>query len=282
MGDVVMTTPVVARLRHQLGPDAVINVSTFSADVFAHNPHVNGVNVPAPDGGYDRVIDLELAYERRLDIHAIDAFMLEAFSDTDWHDKQVVLHKGRIDHLAHVPWERAVALHAGVNTPSRTFPLAFWESVIDGLIAARLVPIVIGSHRDRRWPDKPGVVDLFDMLSIHQVASVIDRCRCLVTGDTGICHIAGATLTPIVAIYTMARARLRMPWRRGILGWGVTALEPDLECVGCFRTMWNLLHCERGDFACVNQAMVAPGRVLDAVFAFAAAETMAGAVDAGG
>jgi hypothetical protein len=270
MGDVLMTTPVVARLRHQLGPDAIIHVNTFSPDVFARNPHVSGVNVPEPYGGYRRVINLELAYERRPEIHAIDAYMLEVFSDTNWQDKQVVLYKGRIDRLAHVPWERAVALHAGVNTPSRTFPLVFWEGVIDGLIAAGFVPIVIGSRVDRRWPDKPGVIDLSDTLSIHQVASVIDRCRCFITGDTGPCHIAAATLTPIVAIYTMARAKLRMPWRRGIMGWGVTAFEPDLDCVGCFKTMWNLLNCERGDFACVNQNMVTPGRILEAVFAVTA------------
>jgi hypothetical protein len=265
-----MTTPVVARLRHQLGPDAIINVNTFSADVFARNPHVSGVNVPEPDGGYHRVIGLELAYERRPEIHSIDAYMLEVFSDTNWQDKQVVLHKGRIDRLAHVPWERAVALHAGVNTPSRTFPVGFWEGVIDGLIAAGFVPVVVGSRSDRRWPDKPGVIDLFGMLSIHQVASVIDRCRCFVTGDTGICHIAGSTMTPIVAIYTMAGAKLRMPWRHGIMGWGVTAFEPDLDCAGCFKTMWNLLNCERGDFACVNQDMVAPERILEAVFAVTA------------
>jgi hypothetical protein len=57
-----------------------------------------------------------------------------------------------------------------------------------------------------------------------------------------------------------------MPWRHGIMGWGVTAFEPDLACVGCFKTMWNLLNCERGDFACVNQNMVAPARILEAVF----------------
>jgi ADP-heptose:LPS heptosyltransferase len=271
LGDVIMTTPIVARLRHQLGPDAIININTFSADVFARNPHVSGVNVPEPQGGYHRTISLELAYERRPHIHAVDAYMLEVFSDTNWPDKQVVLHKSRIDRLAHLPWDRAVALHAGVNTASRTFPITFWNGVVDGLLHAGFVPIVVGSKRDRKWPDKPGVVDLSDLLSIHEVAGVIDRCRCFITGDTGVCHIAGSTLTPIIAIYTMAKAALRMPWRKGIMGWGVIPFEPDLDCVGCFKSMWNLLNCQRGDFACVNQNMVAPEQILGAVFSVAGA-----------
>ena len=43
---------------------------------------------------------------------------------------------------------------------------------------------------------------------------------------------------------------------------------PDLDCVGCFTTMWNLFNCNRGDFACVNAKMVEPERVLEAVFSF--------------
>ncbi len=271
LGDVIMTTPLVARLRHQLGPDAIIHINTFWPDVFARNPHVSGVNVREPPGGYHRTINLELAYERRPHIHAVDAYMMEAFSDTHWQDKQIVLHKSPVHRLAHLPWDRAVALHAAVNTISRTFPLEFWNGVIDGLLLAGFLPIVLGAKQDRKWPDRPGVVDLTDTLSIHEVAGVIDRCCCFITGDTGLCHIAGSTLTPIVAIYTMAKAALRMPWRKGIMGWGVIPFEPDLDCVGCFKTMWNLLNCQRGDFACVNQAMVPPERVLEAVFSVAGA-----------
>ena len=134
LGDVIMTTPIVARLRHQLGPDAIINYNTFSADVFARNPHISGVNVPEPPGGYHRVIDLELAYERRPHVHAVDAYMLEVFSDLNWPDKSLTLQKDRVDHLAYLPWERVVTLHAAVNTPSRTFSVEFWENVIDGLL----------------------------------------------------------------------------------------------------------------------------------------------------
>jgi ADP-heptose:LPS heptosyltransferase len=265
MGDVIMTTPVIARLRHHLGPDAIIDVSTFSADVYARNPHVSGINVAPPPGGYHRVINLELAYERRLGMHAIDAYMLEAFSDTVWPYKQAILHRDHVDYLSHLPWGRAVALHAGVSVPAKTFPALFWEQVIDGLLRAGYLPIVVGAGGDRKFPEKPGVIDLTGKLSIHQVADVIDRCRCFVSGDTGVTHVAGSTLTPIVAIYTLARPERLVPWRNGGFGWGIISLMPDLDCVGCFTQSWNLVNCNRGDFACVNKNMVEVERVLAAV-----------------
>jgi ADP-heptose:LPS heptosyltransferase len=268
MGDVMMTTPVVARLRHSLGPEAVIDYSTYSAHVFAGNPHISGVNVPAPIEGYTRIINLELAYERRVHLHAVDAFMLEAFGDANWPNKRIILTKERIDHLSHLPWDQVISLHAGVNTTSRTFPRTFWDGVINGILKAGFTPVVLGAGSDHKWRDTPGVVDLTDQLTIHQAATAIDRSLCFVCGDTGLSHVAASTDTPIVSIYTMARADFRIPYRYGILGWNVRSFMPDLDCAGCFKTMWNLRNCDRGDFACVTHKMVPPELVLEAVFSF--------------
>jgi len=66
LGDVIMTTPIVRRLRQELGRDAIINVATDNPSAFLNNPHIDAViSGGDPTDGYDRMIDLDLAYERR-------------------------------------------------------------------------------------------------------------------------------------------------------------------------------------------------------------------------
>ncbi|MDR3509466.1 MAG: glycosyltransferase family 9 protein [Caulobacteraceae bacterium] len=272
MGDVIMTTPVVARLRRRLGPDAIIAISTRFPEVYFDNPDINQVNKPAPPGGYTRIIDLDDAYEKRPHLHAIDAYMMEAFSDADWPAKDAVLHRAPLGALPALPWERAVVIHAGANGAlSRTFPRAFWDEVIDALLLTGATPVIVGAGADLGWPGRGGVVDLVDRLTLHQVAGVIQHSRCFISGDTGLSHVAGATDTPMVTIYTQVLATRRMPWRKGALGLNVTPLAPDLDCVGCLTTPWTPTACKRGDFACVGERMVKPHRVLQAVLAITGA-----------
>jgi SAM-dependent methyltransferase len=274
MGDVIMTTPVAARLRHLLGPDAIINIETGQLGVYIDNPHVNGVNVPEPAGGYQRVIDLDLAYERRPRMHAIDAFMLEAFADARWPAKQAYIHKASIAELPSLPWHRAVALHAAVTSRNRTFPRFFWEAVLDGIKSAGLIPVTLGARGDYSWPEMEGIVDLTHKLSIQQVASVIDSCSCFISGDTGLLQVAGSTATPIVGLYTSVRPEYRMPWREGILGWQVTPLAPVLDCMGCVADEpppITSCECRRSDYVCVGTSSIYPRQVIDATKAYVAA-----------
>jgi ADP-heptose:LPS heptosyltransferase len=271
MGDVIMTTPVAARLRHLLGPDSIINIETRQLGVYVNNPHVNGVNVPEPAGGYQRVIDLDLAYERRPRMHAVDAFMLQAFSDTSWPAKQTFMHKAPVADLPTLPWHGAVALHAAKSARNRTFPPRFWGAVLDGLRSAGLLPVMLGARDDYSAPDKEGVVDLTHRLSIQQIAGVIERCSCFISGDTGLLQVAGSTTVPIVGIYTSVRPEYRMPWREGILGWRVTALVPALDCIGCAADEpppVTAVGCRRGDYACVEANMIQPSQVVEATRAY--------------
>ena len=61
-GDVIDTTPVVRRLRHE-NPDAEIDVNTQYPRVSLNSPHRVGLK---RDIAYDRVIDLNMAFERNL------------------------------------------------------------------------------------------------------------------------------------------------------------------------------------------------------------------------
>lgn len=267
LGDVIMATPVLARLRYVLGAEAVLDVETRLPTVFHHNPHVNHAIETAITNEYDRVIDLDLAYERHPRMHVIDAYMLHAFLDPVWPTKDCVLYRAPIDDMR-LLWSSAVALHPARTWRNRTMPQTFWRAVVDGLIARGWIPVILGSAADFDWAGTPQVIDLSGRLSIHQVATVIERCACFVGNDSGLLHIAGTTSTPIVGLFTVARAEYRLPWRAGLLGWRTTALAPALDCIGCLANApvpVTSVECHRGDYACVEAHAVVPAKVLAAV-----------------
>jgi glycosyltransferase involved in cell wall biosynthesis len=271
LGDVIMATPVLACLRYRLGPGAVIDIETYYPSVFHSNPNINCLRKPGEVGSYDKVINLNLAYELRPQMHAIDAYLLEASLDTEWPNKSAFLYKTSISELPSLAWKRAVAIHAAKTWQSRTLPRHFWSSVIAQLISADFVPIILGSGEDFSWPSEDGVVDLVGRLDLHQIATLIELCACFLGNDSGLLHVAGTTSTPIVGLYTSVRPEYRMPWREGILGWRTTPLVPALECVGCLAdepTPANSDGCRRGDYACVNDGMVSPSAAVDAVRAW--------------
>lgn len=271
LGDVIMTTPVLARLRYQLGAAASIGVETDFPAVFAGNPHVDRIVAASDAGDYDRLVDLDLAYERHPNLHVIDAYMQQAFLDMAWPAKQCQLHRAPLRSEPAICWSRAVALHPARTWTNRTFSQTFWRNVVDLLRASGMVPVILGSAADYAWPEIEGVHNLSDQLSLHEIATVIERCRCFVGNDSGLLHVAGTTATPIVGLFTVALPERRMPWRAGVLGWRVTPLLPALDCVGCLADApppVESIECRRGDYACVGSAAVSPAAVQAAVLAW--------------
>lgn len=248
MGDVILTTPVIARLRYIVGPNVAIHVETKHCQIFDGNPHVNQASESALENDYDLVINLDEAYEKRRNVHSVDAYMIEAFGDADWPDKRIVLRKRPLPQGISLEWQRSVTLHPANTDRNRTIPVAVWVELMKKLVAADLVPVVLGKYREIRIPDVAGAVNLTDKLNLQQTATAIQLSSCFVSADTGLTHVAGSTETPMVTIYTAVLPQHRMPWRYGILGWRVKSILPHLSCVGCISGPG----CKRSDFACVE------------------------------
>lgn len=250
MGDILMTTPVIARIRDLVGPDVRIDTEGSLRTAFAGNPHVDrALRKEGPiSEDYELFINLDDTYERDYSLHAIDAYMLEAFGDTDWYAKDIVLIRRPLPSGIIVDWRRAIALHPGRTSRNRTIPAHIWEELIARIEGANLVPVIFGSSREVPIQNKSRAVDLTSKLTLQQTATAIQASLCLVSADTGLTHVAGSTNTPMVTVYTAVPPRCRMPWRYGQMGWNVTSLVPKLDCVGCY----NVDGCKRHDFACVE------------------------------
>jgi ADP-heptose:LPS heptosyltransferase len=246
-----MATSVVCRI-HRENPHARIWIQTAYPGVFSGWPYEIFVNT-AMASHFDQVIDLDLAYERRPQMHVVEAYMEEAFGDRgdprDWqqflaYDRRALIHSGL----------RYVAVHAGQNGwRNRTLPAATWSRVCEGLRDHRLWPILVGTSRDS-FPGSHKWLSL-QRGDVLAQARLIASCRCFVGSDSAPLHIAGATPVPIVGVFTCVRPEYRLPWRDGVLGRNCRAVVPDLGCVGCQERApapTTVESCERGDLACVR------------------------------
>ena len=260
LGDVILTTPIVRRLRRE-HPLAAIGVQTGYPDVFRNSPHKLTIfppgNLPFPwtlAGGLTRLIDLDLAYERRPSTHIVRAYMTEAFGDQG---EPADLRQELFFTPSKADWptkKPIVAVHAAkAGWRNRTLPETTWIAVIDGLRAAGFFPLLVGTSRDALPKAKTAAFHLADVLV---QAGVIARCAGFVGSDSALLHVAGATSTPIVGIYTCAAPAYRAAWRGGVLGAGSVAITPSISCLGCLERQpipTTRETCERGDIACVRE-----------------------------
>jgi ADP-heptose:LPS heptosyltransferase len=255
-GDVLCTTPVIRRLRRKLGPDATINVHTWYPYVFLGNDDVdlasNGndmhvqKNVPFLmtggfkvgdqfdlSGDYDRVVDLNLAFEKRFrKMHGIDSYMEEAFGDTgDDADKGVVLARVPCIEIPGIDLKDAIIMHAARSEQCRTLPVDFWRELVRVLRSRKRKIILVGTSQD---PDIEGVDDTRNKLNPQQQAALIQNSACLVASESGILGgILPATSTPAVGLLTMSLPETCGPYRLGGLNKRFYPIMAKTDCVGC-------------------------------------------------
>jgi ADP-heptose:LPS heptosyltransferase len=268
LGDVILTTPVVQRLRRE-GHE--VHVQTAYPIVFDDlacvTVHADAIN--KADGGahgYDKFINLDLAYEKRPRMHIVRAYMQEAFGDDGTgHSLQQVLRLHTAVPLKMRP--RTVVLHCATGGwPSRSRDRKFWRETQSTLIEEGFTVIVVGRAPHDAGAYLPDVHDWRDImfLALHRL---IASAKCFVGMDSGLLHIAGATSTPIVGLFTCADPAYRMPLRENVRD--TVLLPAGLGCLGCLHDIpppVTTMVCRRDDTACTQGVQaVPPADILAAV-----------------
>jgi ADP-heptose:LPS heptosyltransferase len=237
LGDVLMTTPVARALKERGFP---VGIDTGCEQAYAGN---QDASIGAAGAG-DQVVDLDLAYERRPDLHAVEAYFLEAGLDGD----RTIRFAPREDSGYRGPY---VAIHAARSWASRTLPEAFWRDLAALVLRSGRDVVWLGQGRDYAIPANEN----FWGQSLARVAGVIGKASAFVCSDSALLHLAGATETPIVGLFTSVSAARRMPWRHGSMSWRAVGIDAGVECAGCIETTpapATCLTCRRGDNQCVN------------------------------
>lgn len=247
LGDVILTTPLIQALVKE-GKE--VHVTTDCVSVFDNLPCVTSVNSNVP---CDRLIDLDLVYERNPKQHIVDAYA--DFAECP-ESKTIapILHKTE----SPMPrTEKYVVLHPAVSWENRTWDKGCWEEVAITLKSYGYEVLTVGNGGDHQLKNALNVRNL----TIHQVAGLIDKAAAFIGTDSGVLHIA-ATLPhiPIVGIFTCAKGEYRIPRKDNAI-----TVRTMLDCYGCLHEETppvTFVGCKRGDFACVRE--ITPKRVLEA------------------
>jgi heptosyltransferase-2 len=87
-----------------------------------------------------------------------------------------------------------------------------------------------------RTPGTRGI-DLTGKTSLLQLAALLERCRLLVTNDTGTMHVATAVGTPVVALFGSTDPLVTGPW-----GEGHVVVKKDVPCSPCLKRVCSTDH----------------------------------------
>jgi len=149
-----------------------------------------------------------------------------------------------------------LVVHPGASCPSKIWPNERFAEVSDRLIDNYgFKVLVIAGPRDMALAEavirhmRHPAVNLAGKTSVSQLASVLKRCRLLISNDSGPVHIASAVGTPVISIFGRNQKGLS-PKRWGPLGIKDKVLHREVGCIEC------LAHNCAKSFACLKAITV--------------------------
>ncbi len=133
--------------------------------------------------------------------------------------------------VGNIDLENTVLIHPGRHWQSKTFPISWWQEVIDGL-CDKMQVCLIGKNENTRGT-LPVVVsdkikDTRNLLDLGGLFAIISMAKVLLTNDSAPVYIAGAFDTHIVLIPTCKHSDHILPWRQGSQYYKADALYKKL------------------------------------------------------
>ncbi len=150
------------------------------------------------------------------------------------------------------------ALAPGAAHATKRWPVRHWSELANRLRTGGLSPVVVGGPGDRgiaqQLTDVPSAAGEF---SLQETGALVARARVLVSGDTGVMHMATGVGTPVVALFGPTVARFGfLPYRAP-----AQVLQRALPCRPCTAT--GSSHCPLGHHRCLDD--IAATEVIAAV-----------------
>jgi ADP-heptose:LPS heptosyltransferase len=175
-----------------------------------------------------------------------------------------------ISHIEKLP-ERYAVIPTGFTAPAREMIPSAVNGLSEWLNEQGVTPVYLGKkesplgNTNSITPEfKDDIdytlgIDLRDKTNLLECGKILSGALAVIGLDNGLLHLAGMTDVPIVAGYTTLHPDHRMPYRRGQLGWRVSAVVPDarLDCRFCqSNTHFIMKHdyrkCFYDDYICTK------------------------------
>ncbi len=147
-----------------------------------------------------------------------------------------------------------VALAPGAAHATKRWPPLHWIELARRLRATGAALVVVGGPEDAKLAEwiatdaGPGAVSLAGNLEIQETGALIKRSAALISGDTGLMHMATAVGTPLVAIFgPTVRQFGFFPYRSK----RAAVVELDLRCRPC--SAHGGARCPLGHHRCMRE-----------------------------
>ncbi len=214
LGDVLLTTPIIRAIK-KVQPLAQICVETDFPDILKNNPHLRtvGQKIGIPKDAL--IVDLNMAYENRTDIHILDAYMdvargaVPALEGFEFTDRRMEMHPG----LASGTWAmnfrnntagkngRLVLLHPGPTAgawPGKEYPMARFAELATWLVKRGCHVVVVGG---RPAPQIKDAIHLEGKTTLMQLGALCARADLMISLDSLPMHVAQAMGTPTIGLF---------------------------------------------------------------------------------
>lgn len=222
LGDVLMTTPIIKAIKI-VQPQAQIVVETDFPDILKGHPAVRQAAKAIGTPKDALVVDLNMAYERRTEIHILDAYMdvargaIPALNDYDFtgHTRQLDMFPG----LAERNWAqqfrkgtagdrgKLVLLHPGPtagNWPGKEWPMDRFAELATFLVRSGCHVVVVGGRPAPRIKD---AIHLEGKTSLMQLAALAAKADLAISIDSLPLHVFQAMGTPTIGLFGVTSSK---------------------------------------------------------------------------
>ena len=249
LGDQVQAEPTIRFAIERLWQGADVRISTHFPELFSHLPATiakheeiiwkntqvepfTRVTLPGPETVQWRIVS-------NLMSHTVDfvsmAVLCRILPDIDktYHldvDPQAIENIYKFAGIQ--DFSKCVLIHAGRHWESKSFPLEWWQEILDGVIALGLTPVLVGKNDETRGVQKLNgrgkSIDLTDLLTLKEFIAIISLVPILVSNDSSPVHIAGAFDNWIILIPTCKHPDHILPYRHGSKSYKARAIYKKL------------------------------------------------------
>lgn len=129
--------------------------------------------------------------------------------------------------------DKLILIHPGKWWESKTFPIEWWQELINKLDESGFRVGLIGKTIDEKQgylpvECPPNGIDFRDMISLDSLIALISQAKILITNDSSPIHIAGAFDNWIVTFSTAKASYNILPYRNGSQYYKALSLEKKL------------------------------------------------------
>jgi len=248
MGDQLCSEPVVRYIRNEVYPYSNMHVISHHKRLFEHIEGVQVYNYEEWNGLQDAVKVMRTCPDDNESEHHLSHAL---FHPTDFaamstikmtipnHKKTIKLEVRDEDieeinsiYEEEIDFENMVLVHAGRWWPSKTFPIEWWQEIVDEL-AKKYTIGLIGKTIDEKQGyqdiDCPeNGYDFRDRTSLGGLIALISKAKVTLTNDSSPVHIAGAFDNWLVTIPTCKHGDHILPFRNGTQYYKTVAMTKKL------------------------------------------------------